>query len=69
MPNNMTTLENLQEVVDRLDEILSGKLLEGPISAKYVPQHMNVYMTQKQAILVRAVLENIIHNETKYKES
>jgi len=55
----MTTLENLQEVVDRLDEILS---------AKYVPQHMNVYMTQKQAILVRAVLENIIRNEATYKK-
>lgn len=54
MPNNMTTLENLQEVLHTLDKCLSANL-----------EHNNVYMTREQILAVRKVLsrETLLEEE------
>lgn len=47
----MTTIENLQEVVNTLDKALSAKF-----------EHNNIYMTRDQILAVKEALEEYIWN-------
>lgn len=54
----MEEREILKEVRDRLDRILSA--------GDYVPNHLNIYMTKQEAIIIKELLTNKLNNDNKH---